>query len=323
MTASLPIQVAIPSLSLSEADLISVLESALYPGAKPESIKLVIAYCRAAQLDPMLKPVHIVPMKVKQKKQDGQGFNYVWRDVIMPGIELYRIRASRTGEYVGMDKAEWGPNVTEKLGAVTVTYPEWCEVTVYRLVGGQRCPFNSGRVRWKETYANKGYDEDGGRNDAPNAMWDKREYGQLEKCAEALALRRAFPELGAAPTAEEMQGRIIDVDPTPAPPLVAGPKAKSEPKGGGAPSPDAGGGRGGGPERPAPAAEAEKKAEGPLLKPSQSNVIRNRLDGAGLTTVDLEAAFPGKCIEPKPGRELFLAAEANDVLDWIQKSAKA
>jgi RecT family len=39
-------------------------------------------------------------------------------------------------------------------------------------------------------------------------MWSNRPVGQLEKCAEAGALRRAFPEeIGNALTAEEMEGQ--------------------------------------------------------------------------------------------------------------------
>jgi phage recombination protein Bet len=304
---------------MDEAELIGVLESSLYPGAKADSIKLVIAYCRASKVDPMMKAVHIVPMRVKQKKRDDRGFEYVWRDVVMPGIELYRIRASRTAEYVGMDAAEWGPDVTKKLGTKEITFPAWCQITVYRVVGGERCAFNSGRVRWLETYATKGVDDEGNRSEAPNAMWEKRAYGQLEKCAEALALRRAFPELGAQPTAEELEGRIIEADPIPPPPQVEGPKPKATPSAPGrpgaetAPPPHHGGGDGvtdGAPEVVTP------------LRPSQAKVIFAKLHGAGLTELDLETGFQGRSIGPKDGKAQFSAGDANTILEWIGKNAK-
>ena len=43
-------------------------------------------------------------------------------------------------------------------------------------------------------------------------MWTKRKRGQLSKCAEAGALRKAFPEeVGNEYTVEEMEGKIINV----------------------------------------------------------------------------------------------------------------
>lgn len=46
---------------------------------------------------------------------------------------------------------------------------------------------------------------------APNTMWAKRPRGQIAKCAEAQALRKAFPEaIGSLPTAEEMEGKYIE-----------------------------------------------------------------------------------------------------------------
>lgn len=189
----------VPALAMDEAELISVLESSLYPGAKPESIKLVISYCRAAGLDPIQKPVHIVPMSVK--KGDG----YEWRDVVMPGIGLYRTKAARTGQHAGTSEPEFGPDVTTKLGGVEITFPSWCRVVVRRrLPSGEHAEF-AAVERWLENYATAKRD-----SEAPNAMWRKRPYAQLAKCAEAQALRKAFPEIGSEATADEMAGKVID-----------------------------------------------------------------------------------------------------------------
>jgi len=188
---------------VERAELIRVLQSSLYPGAKPESIELVLAYCRANRLDVMLKPVHIVPTSVK--KPDG---SWQTTDVLMPGIADYRIKAARSGEYGGKSEPEFGPDITQTLGGVTVTFPEWCRVTVRRIVQGHARDFTA-KERWLENYATAKRD-----SDAPNRMWLKRAYGQLAKCCEAQVLRMAFPEFSAGYTAEEMEGRDTFDGPT-------------------------------------------------------------------------------------------------------------
>lgn len=198
----------------NEQELIAVLQSSLYPGAAIGSVQMVLNYCVAAGLDPMQKPVHIVPIWDAKAKQ--------MRDVIMPGIGLYRTQAARSGNYAGVSDAEYGPDVTEKIGGVEITYPAWCKVSVKRLLpNGQVAEF-SATERWKENYAVKGGQE---KSIAPNAMWMKRPYGQVAKCAEAQALRKAFPEFGSAATADEMEGKemegVVELDITP---------AKQEPK---------------------------------------------------------------------------------------------
>lgn len=183
--------------TLDDSAMIAVLESSLYPGASHDSIRMVLGYCKAAGLDPMLKPVHIVPMWDKARN--------AMRDVVMPGIGLYRVTAARSN-HAGTSDPEFGPDATENIGGVTVTYPIWCRVTVYKLVDGEPRAF-SARELWKENYATKG------KETCPNAMWTKRPYGQLAKCAEAQALRKAFPEVGSQPTAEEMEGGDIGEKP--------------------------------------------------------------------------------------------------------------
>jgi len=187
----------------SDAELMRVLKNSFYPGAKDESIKLVREYCRAAGLDPMQKPVHIVPMPVGTgvKGKDGWEIKEM-RDVIMPGIGLYRTQAARSGEYAGVSEPEYGPDITETLGECQITYPLWCRVTVKRMLPGGRVAEFTATERWKENCATKS-----SKSVEPNAMWKKRPYGQIAKCTEAQALRKAFPELGAQPTAEEMEGK--------------------------------------------------------------------------------------------------------------------
>lgn len=168
----------------------SALQNSVFPGARAESIALAVDYCKARKLDVMKKPCHIVPMYVKDQ-QTGQSS---WRDVIMPGIYEQRTTAFKTGQMGGQDDPVFGPLINYR----GVEAPEWCRVTVYRFINGQRCAFTHTEYFAEACAVTKQGDI--------NSMWTRRPRGQLAKCAEAGALRKAFPdELGGVMTAEEVQ----------------------------------------------------------------------------------------------------------------------
>jgi phage recombination protein Bet len=176
----------------------------VWPSAKtPEGIMLAWQYCKSRNLDPMKRPVHVVPIwsSVLEKMVES-----VW-----PGIGELRTTAMRTKDWAGLDDAVLGPMTTATLDTVSLEYPQWAQVTVYRLDRlGQRRAVVGPKVYWRESYATSSR-----QSIAPNAMWKKRPIGQLVKCAEAAALRAGFPEeIGNTYSSEEMWGQIIDHVPT-------------------------------------------------------------------------------------------------------------
>jgi phage recombination protein Bet len=178
-----------------EAHTWNTLKNSCFPGAATASILMAIDYCLARKLDVLKKPCHIVPMQVKQGK------DYIWRDVILPGIYEYRITAQRTGLYLGHSKPEYGPLV----GPEGFEAPEWCDMTFHRWNEKAKVsvPFPV-RVYYREVV---GLTKEGG----VNSRWSKAPIQMLTKCTEAAGLREAFPdEIGGEPTMEEMIDQIID-----------------------------------------------------------------------------------------------------------------
>lgn len=220
-----------------------VLVDQIFPNAKTvEAITMALSYCRSRNLDIFKKPVHIVPM---WSTALGRMVETVW-----PGIAEIRTTAARTGEYAGIDEVQFGPMVEQTFSgqtgsgnraetiSKTVRFPEWASVVVYRFVKGQKIAFHT-KIFWEETYASVG------KSDVPNDMWARRPRGQFDKCVEAAALRKAFPEeVGSMYAAEEMEGRVIDHD--------ASPKAAPQP-----PKP---------PAPPAPPAETEAVEEANVVE---------------------------------------------------------
>ncbi|WP_295391010.1 phage recombination protein Bet [uncultured Thiodictyon sp.] len=216
-TGAIPCRIPVATAVLAEIGLDpgtwAVLTDSIFPSADtPEGIILAVRYCQARGLDIMKRPVHVVPMWSSALRR------YV--ETVWPSITEVQITAARTGLWAGLDSPRFGPDQTKTFSGTvkrneqwvevqaTVTFPEWAEVTVYRLVNGVRCPFSE-MVFWEEAYARQG------RSPIPNEMWQKRPRGQLLKCAKAASLRAAFPEEAGEYTAEEMAGKVIEVDSVP------------------------------------------------------------------------------------------------------------
>lgn len=126
------------------------------------------------------------------------------RMVIMVGIDGYRKQAAATGEAAGQDDPLYDCCGSDAVACTK--QPSYCRVMVYRLVQGTRCGF-PGVARWSEFF-----------NPNNSDLWRHQGHNQLAKCAEAQALRKAFPrETSAAEfSADGEQGPPIIVEGAPA-----------------------------------------------------------------------------------------------------------
>lgn len=164
-------------------------------GATSTEIDYFFSVCERAGLDPIQKQIYAI------MRYDGRAKRE--KLVVQVGIDGLRLAAARTNAYAGQDDA-----VIRGVVEGTV-YPAEATVTVYKIVQGVRCPFTA-TARWSE-YCQRG------RDGSPLGQWPKMPTVMLAKCAEALALRKAFPaELGGIYSDVEMQqGDVVDASPVP------------------------------------------------------------------------------------------------------------
>lgn len=176
------------------------LTGSIFPGAKPASILLAVDYCRARGLDVLKKPCHIVPMDVK----NAETGRYETRDVVLPGIYELRTTAHRTGLYMGHSKIEYGPLFDFEDGT---RVPESASMTVKRWTEHGVAEFPT-EVMFLDVCGTR-WDNDKKTN-VLNSKWRKSPRQMLDKCLEAAALRKAFPEdIGGQYVPEEVEVETI------------------------------------------------------------------------------------------------------------------
>ena len=174
---------------LSQEDIKILTEVGVIPkDCSAELVKLYSRICAETQLNPFRKQIHFI----------RRGNSYT----IQVGIDGYRSIADRTGLYAGSD--DYVFDYLNGDGSINKE-PVKATSIVYKLVGGVRCAF-SASARMSEYKPN---------DVKMQFMWNKMSHLMLGKCAESLALRKAFPnELSGTYTDEEMQqADVIDISP--------------------------------------------------------------------------------------------------------------
>lgn len=183
-------------------------------GASREEAEALIAVAEMRGLNPISQECYFV------QRWDSAKSRKVW--AVQVSIDAMRIKAEESGVYSGQDEPEYeyGPDKTT---------PTLARVRVYRRDWDRPCV---AVARYSE-YVQKT------RDGQPTKFWKDMPHNQLAKCAEALALRKAFPSRLAklytademaqaandAPAREELSGEVV----TPPARLAPAPRPPSTP----------------------------------------------------------------------------------------------
>lgn len=154
-------------------DQISLIKSQVAKDASDQELAMFLHQCKKTGLDPLTRQIYFV-------KRAG-------RMTIQTSIDGFRVIAERSKTYAGQDAPVWTYDETGEILN--------CAVTVYRFgPNGQRYPAGVGVAFYKEYYPN------------PQLLQKSLKHTMIAKVAEALALRKAFPQdLSGLYTTDEMK----------------------------------------------------------------------------------------------------------------------
>ena len=178
-------------------DDVDLIKNTICKGATDSEFKMFMYQARATGLNPLARQIYSIE---RQSKVDGK---WIKTRTIQTSIDGFRLIAERSGKYAGQLGPFW-------CGDDGIWRDVWLssESPISSKVGVLRSDFKEpcwGIARF-DAYAQK-------REGSPTRMWATMGDVMLAKCAEALALRKAFPqELSGLYTSDEMQQADNDTD---------------------------------------------------------------------------------------------------------------
>lgn len=185
MSAEIIARTSAAPLTFTE-DQSQMIRDAYANGATDGEFAVLMEIAKARRLNPLLKQVHFV------KRWDKDKARMVWATQV--SIDGLRAIAERTGIYAGQDEPEFteGPNGVPTVCKVRVYRKDWTRPAVGVAYFGEYVQTTKdGKV---------------------TSFWQRMPHTMLAKCAESLALRKAFPEDTSGLYTPEEMGQAENVE---------------------------------------------------------------------------------------------------------------
>lgn len=178
------------------ADKLQLLKETICKGSTNDEFELFVHACKRTGLDPFMKQIHAVKRWDPKLNREAMS--------IQTGIDGYRLIAERTGKYMPGQQPEIMYDPQGRVVSATAYVKRWGPDGQWHTVSA---------TAYYEEYVQLKKDK------TPMGMWEKMPRSQLSKCAESLALRKAFPaDLSGVYTKDEMDQSMSEsaIDVTPA-----------------------------------------------------------------------------------------------------------